>query len=122
MTDALYFYVSIFCVQRSLFQGLPAAVNYVLEFLAGWYAVPVGLLLTSFIYWFVGKTATDRLAIHTSQRPTPTGRSEPKKRTWPSAEMSGQVLSCSNAVLTARPSRTGASQGSFIVGLVVTYM
>ena len=62
MTDVLYFYVSLFCVQRSLFQRLPAGVNYLLEFLAGWYAVPVGLLLTVLIYWFVGATSTDRLA------------------------------------------------------------
>jgi hypothetical protein len=37
-------------------------LNLALEFLAGWYAVPVGLLLIAFIYWFVGVTADDRLA------------------------------------------------------------
>ncbi|MFL7792865.1 MAG: phosphatase PAP2 family protein [Anaerolineae bacterium] len=62
MTDVLYFYVSLFCVQHSLFHELPAPVNHVLEFLAGWYAAPLGLLLIVFVYWFVGVTATDRLA------------------------------------------------------------
>jgi len=62
MTDVLYFYVSLFCTQRGLFQGLSEVASYVLGFLADWYAVPAGLLLVVLVYWFVGATATDRAA------------------------------------------------------------
>jgi hypothetical protein len=62
MTDVLYFYVSIFCVQRALLEGFPGTVNCLLKFLAGWHAVPVGLALAALIYWFTGATPVDRAA------------------------------------------------------------
>jgi membrane-associated phospholipid phosphatase len=62
MTDVLNFYVSLFCRQRMLVQGLPEVVSRLLGTLAGWYLVPVWLALVLFVYWFTGATATDRAA------------------------------------------------------------
>lgn len=60
MTDFLGFYVSLFCSQRMLIQGLPDVMSRLLRTLAGWYLVPAGLALVAFIYWFTGATAIDR--------------------------------------------------------------
>jgi hypothetical protein len=60
MTDVLDFYVSLFCSQRTLVQGLPEVMVRLLGTLAGWYLVPVGLALVAFMYWFTGATAVDR--------------------------------------------------------------
>jgi hypothetical protein len=61
MTDVLEFYVSLFCSQRALVQRLPEIAKRLLGSLAGWYLVPVGLVLVVFIYWFTG-TGADRTA------------------------------------------------------------
>ncbi len=60
MTDVLYFYVSLFCSQRTLVQGLPDVMSRLLGTLAGWHLVPTGLELVAFVYWFTGATALDR--------------------------------------------------------------
>jgi hypothetical protein len=62
MTDVLYFYVSLFCSQRTLVQGLPEVVSRLLRTLAGWYLVPAGLALVLFVYWFTGAMTIDRAA------------------------------------------------------------
>lgn len=60
MTDVLDFYVSLFCGQRTLAQGLPEVLNRLLGTMAGWYLVPGGLALVAFVYWFTGATTIDR--------------------------------------------------------------
>ncbi|MBN1812821.1 MAG: hypothetical protein JXA14_13380 [Anaerolineae bacterium] len=60
MTDVLDFYVSLFCSQRTLVQGLPEVMSRLLGTLAGWYLVPAGLALVAFVYWFTGATVIDR--------------------------------------------------------------
>jgi xanthine/uracil permease len=60
MTDALDFYVSLFCSQRRLVQGLPEIMSRLLGTLAGWYLVPAVLALVAFVYWFTGARAGDR--------------------------------------------------------------
>lgn len=62
MTQVLYYYITLLCSLRQLFQALPAQVNLVLGFLAGSYLVPTGLMLATLVYWFEGATATERAA------------------------------------------------------------
>lgn len=62
MTQVLYYYITLLCSLRQLFQVLPVQVNLVLSFLASGYLVPTGLALATLVYWFEGATATERAA------------------------------------------------------------